>query len=126
MRRMALISWLVLVSAALGTGVCAAVVRNQSIHDAGHDVGRSHDISSLPPAEVFPLAAGRVVAVDPKDGKITVAHAPIPRFYMERMTRIFPVEDQTALVGLTPGDKIRFDLERRAGHYVITRIENSN
>ncbi len=122
MRRMALISWLVLVSGVLGTGVCAPVVRNQSIHH----VSRSRDISSLPPAEVFPLAAGRVVAVDPKDGEITVAHAPIPRFYMERMTRIFPVEDRTVLVGLTPGDKIRFDLERRAGHYVITRIENSN
>jgi Cu/Ag efflux protein CusF len=42
------------------------------------------------------------------------------------MTRIFPVEDRMLLVGLTPGDKIRFDLERRAGHYVVTRIENSN
>ncbi|MBS0221711.1 MAG: copper-binding protein [Proteobacteria bacterium] len=122
MRRVALVSWLVLVLAALGTGVCAAVIRNQSIHDAG----RSRDVGGLPPAEVFPLAAGRVVAVDPKDGKITVAHAAIPRFYMERMTRIFPVEDRTLLVGLTPGDKIRFDLERRAGHYVITHIENSN
>ena len=122
MRYLIMVSCLALVSAALGEGVCAAVIQHRGTHDAPP----ASDRASLAPAETVPLAAGRVVAVDRGDGKITVEHAPITRFYLERMTRIFPVEDRTMLVGLTPGDKIRFDLERRAGHYVITRIQNSN
>lgn len=90
------------------------------------DLNSHLDIGSLAPEEVHPLAKGRVVAVDPANAKITVAHAPIPQFYLERMTRIFPVEDGALLAGLTPGDKIRFDLKRDAKRYVITRIENSN
>ena len=129
MRRIALISWLVLISAALGSGVCAAVVHDRVLHSraaAAQAPSPNMDISSLAPEEVYPLAKGRVVAVDPANARITVAHAPIPRFYLERMTRIFPVEDGTLLAGLTPGDKIRFDLRRDAKRYVITRIENSN
>ena len=122
MRHVAMVSCLMLASATLGSGVYAAVVQHREMHEAMP----ACDLAGLAPAEMVPLAAGRVVAVDPGDGKITVEHAPIARFYLERMTRIFPVEDRMLLVGLTPGDKIRFDLERRAGHYVVTRIENSN
>ena len=122
MRYVAMVSCLMLVSAALGSGVCAAVVQHREMHEAMP----ASDLASLAPAEAVPLAAGRVVAVDPGDGRITVEHAPIARYYLERTTRIFPVEDRALLVGHTPGDKIRFDLERRAGHYVIIRIENSN
>ncbi|WP_332052616.1 copper-binding protein [Reyranella sp.] len=127
MRCMTLTWCLMLASAVLCSGVGAAVLNHRATHAvATHAVTLHGDVSSLPPADVFPLAAGRVVAVDSKDGEITVAHAPIPRFYLERMTRIFPVEDPATLAGLTPGDKIRFDLRRRTGRYVITRIENSN
>jgi Cu(I)/Ag(I) efflux system protein CusF len=120
MRRMALITWLVLASAILCGGVWAAAV-----HRAKPRIALSGDIAALQPVEVFPPAAGRVVAVDCRDGKITVEHGPIRQFYLERMTGTFPVEDRTMLTGLTPGDKIRFDLQRQRGHYVITRIENS-
>lgn len=122
MRWIPLTSCLVLVSAVLCGGVRAAAVN----HRAAHGSPPISDIGRLPPAEVHPLASGRVVAVAPADAKITVEHAPIPHLYLERMTRTFPVQDRTYLVGLTPGDKIRFDLERQAGHYIITRIENSN
>jgi Cu/Ag efflux protein CusF len=121
MRYVTMVSCL-LVSAVLASGVCAAVVQHRAMHAAMP----TSDLASVAPVEAVPLAAGRVVAIDPGNGKITVEHAPITRFYLERMTRTFPVEDRTLLVGHTPGDKIRFDLERRTGHYVITRIENSN
>ena len=39
---------------------------------------------------------------------------------------IFKVADPSLLYGRTPGDKIRFQLERKGRSYVITRIENSN
>lgn len=122
MRCMTLISGWILISVALCGGVGAAVEK----HRATPVAAVPNDIRSLQSAETYPLARGRVVAVDSKDGKITVAHAPIPHLYLERTTRIFPVEDRAMLMGHTPGDKIRFDLKRLDGHYIITRIENSN
>lgn len=73
-----------------------------------------------------PLSTGRVVRVEADAGKITVEHRPIWHLYMESMTMIFRVKDSAMLIGLTPGDKIRFKVERGNEGFVITRIENSN
>ncbi len=124
MRLIALISWLVLLSAGVGGAVCAATVHRASPNVTVSSL--SNEIASLQPAREYPLAAGRIVAVDREDGRITVEHRPIPQFYLEGTTRIFHVADRTMLTGLTPGDKIRFDLQRQRGHYLIVRIENSN
>jgi Cu(I)/Ag(I) efflux system periplasmic protein CusF len=122
MRNIVLISWLILFSAAAGGAVWAA--ERAKIMSCTVSLPRDH--ASLAPTEEYPLAAGRVVAVDSKAGKVTVAAGPIARFYLEPTTRIFHVEDPTLLAGLTPGDKIRFDLARAGKGFVITRIENSN
>ena len=71
-------------------------------------------------------SAGWVVKIDLDVGKITIMHKPIAHLYMESMTMIFRVKDAAMLTGLTPGDKIRFEVERANGSYVITRIENAN
>jgi Cu/Ag efflux protein CusF len=73
-----------------------------------------------------PLATGNVVAVDAANGRITLDYRPIPELFLEGGTRIFAVEDRSSLTGLTPGDKIRFGVEREHGAYVVTRISNSN
>jgi Cu/Ag efflux protein CusF len=82
------------------------------------------------PAALVPrgdlLTPGRVVAIDRKAGQIEIAHAPIEEFYMQRMSMIFKVAEPGLLYGLTPGDKIRFRLERKGRSYVVTRIEHSN
>lgn len=39
---------------------------------------------------------------------------------------VFRVKDAAMLTALTPGDKIRFEVRRDNGGYVITKIENSN
>lgn len=72
------------------------------------------------------LSAGRVVKVDADAGKITIEHRPIWRLYMESMTMIFKVRDAATLTGLTPGDRIRFKVERAGDGFVVTRIENTN
>lgn len=71
------------------------------------------------------LSAGRVVKVDADAGKITIEHKPIWYLYMEAMTMTFKVADNTMLTGLTPGDRIRFKVERAGDGFVITRIENT-
>jgi Cu/Ag efflux protein CusF len=71
------------------------------------------------------LASGRVVKVDVEAGKITIEHRPIWRFYLEAMSRAFKVRDVTMLTGLTPGDRIRFKVERADDGLVVTWIENA-
>ena len=71
------------------------------------------------------LSVGRVVSVDSEAGEVTIEHKPIPHLYMESMTMIFRVKEPAMLTGLTPGDKIRFKVERDDKGFVITRIENS-
>jgi Cu(I)/Ag(I) efflux system protein CusF len=77
------------------------------------------------PAEKV-LSAGRVVKVEAEAGKITIEHKPIWRLYMEAMTMTFKVRDATMLTGLTPGDRIRFKVDRAGDGFVVTRIENAN
>jgi Cu/Ag efflux protein CusF len=72
------------------------------------------------------LSAGRVVKVDSNAGKIAIEHKPITQLYMKSMTMIFRAKDPAMLTGLTPGDKIRFKVDRDNDGFVVTRIENSN
>ena len=73
-----------------------------------------------------PLARGRIVAVDPKAGRITIEFQPILPALPEGGRRIFQVADVKSLKGLAPGDRVRFEVERDGHTYTVTRIENSN
>jgi Cu/Ag efflux protein CusF len=73
-----------------------------------------------------PLARGRIVAVDPKAGRITLEFRPILPVLPEGGRRVFQVADAKSLKGHVPGDKVRFEVERDGRSYTVTRIENSN
>ncbi len=78
----------------------------------------------IPPSG--PLASGRVVAVDRTAGKITIEYPPIPQLLLEGGTKNFAVQDAALLTSLTPGDKVRFEVEREGRNFVVKRIVNSN
>lgn len=80
--------------------------------------------ASLPDDQ--PLPRGRVVALDETAGSITLDYAPIPRLFLEGGTRTFAVDDPAVLTGLSPGDKVRFDVERTGRRYTVTHLENTN
>ncbi len=122
MRRLLVISWLAVIGLCASGGVWAA--RNTDC--PALKAAAARDLANLQPAQETPLAAGRIVSVNEKAGTLTVRHGAIPRYELDPMTRVFAVEDKAQLVGLTPGDKIRFDLVRKNGRYVIDRLENSN
>ncbi len=128
MRRIALISWLVMLAATAGGAVWAAerIAAKPCSATAPSATAPSATLASLQPAEGFPLTAGKIVAVDAKDGRLTVRHRGVARYYLEPGTFVFHVEDPVLLTGLTPGDKIKFDVARKGKRYDITRIENSN
>ncbi|MDP1840345.1 MAG: copper-binding protein [Reyranella sp.] len=81
---------------------------------------------SVQPVASTPLASGRVVAVDHATGKITLAYAAIPQLLLEGGTRNFAVQDAAALTGLTPGDKVRFEIEREGRSFIVKRIVNNH
>lgn len=103
---------------------CAASL--SSIYDAYGEY--DHDLANCT-AEAPPndgqLASGRVVAIDPSAGRVTLDYRPLP-LLPEGGVRIFTVEDPAALKGLRPGDRVRFEVERDGRGYVVTRLENSN
>lgn len=121
--RIALISWLVILTATVGGGVWAA---ERIVAKPCSASAPPVHLTSLLPVEEYPLTAGKIVAVDAKDGRLTVRHRGVERFYLEPGTYIFHVEDRSLLTGLTPGDKIQFGVARNGKRYDITRIENSN
>lgn len=87
------------------------------------DVGVTHGHAVLSDE---PLATGRVIAVDYARGRITLEYRPIPQLFLDGGTRVFHVREPAWLEGLGPGDKVRFEVERDARSYTITRIRNSN
>lgn len=123
MRRIFQVSWLAIVGLTLCGGVWAARRADCPIVSKA---AMAHDLGSLQPSEELPLATGRIVAVDEKGGTLTIRHGAIPHYELDRMTRVFAIEDKALLEGHRPGDKIRFDLVRQNGRYVINRLENSN
>ena len=87
------------------------------------DAGMTHGYA-VPSDE--PLSTGRVVAVDPAAGRVTLEYRPIPRLFLDGGTRVFHIKEPVSLDGLRPGDRVRFEVERDARSYTIIRIENSN
>jgi Cu/Ag efflux protein CusF len=124
MRRVFLISWLAVVGLTVCGGVWAA--RRADCPTAASKAAIAQELASLRPAEELPLSAGRIVAVNEKNGTLTVRVGASPRYALDHTTRVFAVEDKALLAGHTPGDKIRLDLVRKNGRYVISRLENSN
>ncbi|MGQ3299989.1 copper-binding protein [Reyranella sp.] len=72
-----------------------------------------------------PLGSGRVVAVDPAAGRVTLDYRPLP-LLPEGGVRVFAVEDPKVLKGLSVGDRVRFGVERDGRRYVLRHLENSN
>lgn len=56
-------------------------------------------------------AKGTIVAVDPDKGTVTIDHGEI-KGLMSPMTMAFPLQSRELLQGITPGDRVAFQLRR--------------
>jgi Cu/Ag efflux protein CusF len=65
---------------------------------------------------------GRVVALDPANGTVTLDHGPIPGL-MPPMRMRFPVQDVAQLRKLKPGDVVRFSVGNQGDALTVTAIE---
>jgi len=71
----------------------------------------SHDVAA--PFE------GEVRKVDKDAKKITLRHGPMPSLDMPAHTMVFQVQDPAMLDQVKPGDKVRFQAEKRGGAFTI-------
>lgn len=112
--------------AATALALSAAVGATQASWAAGGPDDEADDMPGVLASPERPLAVGWIVAVDHDAGTIEIRHRALPTLDIGYMTTIFRVADPSMLLGRTPGDKIRFKVERHGRNYVVTRIENSN
>jgi Cu(I)/Ag(I) efflux system protein CusF len=82
----------------------------------GHD---SHHPSAA-------LSDGEVRKVDKDAKKITIKHGPLANLDMPPMTMVFQVADPAMLEQVKAGDKVKFQAEKIAGGYQITKIAPAN
>jgi membrane fusion protein, copper/silver efflux system len=70
---------------------------------------------------------GKVTEIDPRQGRVTLSHGPIPSMKWPEMTMGFRVEPPSQLAGIGIGDEVDFELRGDAsgGDYTITRIAKS-
>lgn len=69
------------------------------------------------------LADAEVKKVDRAQGKITLKHGPIESLGMPGMTMVFRVQEPAMLDHVNPGDKVRFEAEKKNGALTVTRLE---
>jgi Cu(I)/Ag(I) efflux system periplasmic protein CusF len=69
------------------------------------------------------LTEGEVRKVDKEAKKLTIRHGPIANLDMPAMTMVFQVQDHSVLDSVKTGDKIRFQAEKSAGAYTVTKVE---
>lgn len=69
------------------------------------------------------LTDGEVRKLDKDAGKITIRHGAIVNLDMPPMTMVFQVTDSSLLETVKVGDKIQFAAEKRAGSYIVTRVD---
>lgn len=111
---------------AAAIGLAGSVVAAETILDPWPYHYDDEMSGTVQPPARMPLASGRVVAVDRAAGKITLAYPAIPQLLLEGGTRNFAVQDAAFLTGLTPGDRVRFEIEREGRSFIVKRIVNNN
>ncbi len=71
----------------------------------------------------LPLVSGTIEKIDTAEGRLTIAHGPIPNLNMDEMTMVFRVQNPAMLKSLKRGARVRFSADRVQGRITITRIE---
>ena len=87
----------------------------------GHDMGGMQGMQMGQPGDA--LADGEVRKVDKDARKLTIKHGPIKNLDMPAMTMVYQIKDPAMLDQLKPGDKVKFELQKLGGAFIVTRIE---
>jgi Cu/Ag efflux protein CusF len=67
-------------------------------------------------------STGEVTRVDRAGARVGIRHGEIPALDLPPMTMNYRVRDAAMLEGVSPGDRVRFTVERGPGGLVVTRL----
>ena len=67
-------------------------------------------------------ANGEVRRISTAEKKITIKHGAISELELPAMTLVYLI-DEDLLVGIAPGDLVKFTAERKEGDYVIINLK---
>jgi uncharacterized cupredoxin-like copper-binding protein len=88
------------------------------------DLNQKNESQTQSSAQAFALAEGEVRKVDKDAQKITLRHGPLPDLDMPKpMTMVYRVKDPAMLDRVKAGDKVKFEAEKIAGAFTVTKIE---
>lgn len=84
--------------------------------------GNQEALKPIAPTDIKTYkSVGVVKAVDTDGGRITIDHEEIPG-YMAPMEMNEKVRDRAMLEGVTPGDKVEFEIERKGAEITVTKM----
>lgn len=69
------------------------------------------------------MSEGEIRKIDKATGKLTIKHGPLARLDMPPMTMAFRVSEPGMLDQVKPGDKVRFEADKRNGQLVVVKME---
>lgn len=88
-----------------------------------HGAQMELDKTSAKTSEIMPKGRGKIIEIDAKSGKVTLAHEPIEELGWPSMTMGFKVKDSKQLDKLKVGEEVEFDLKAdEQEQYMIERI----
>ena len=63
--------------------------------------------------------------IDPEGARVTLKHGEIKSLDMPAMTMAFRVRDRALLQGLAVGDRVRVQVLRESGQYVVVALQRA-
>jgi Cu(I)/Ag(I) efflux system protein CusF len=109
---------------ALGLAACSPTTEEAKTEPTTSRGGMKMDDAANTPAPAGPIAAtGRITAIDPAAGTVTLEHGPIPAVKWDAMTMAFTAADPMMLKDLKVGDAVSFELKSASEKTVITKIQ---
>lgn len=83
----------------------------------------SADATGPTDAQGRPWAEAEVRRIDPRGGRMSLRHGPIPNMDMPPMTMFFQVSDPAMLEQVKVGDRIRFTADKVNNQYTVMQIQ---
>ncbi|MDQ3510289.1 MAG: efflux RND transporter periplasmic adaptor subunit [Pseudomonadota bacterium] len=84
--------------------------------------------ANAPPAgaaQQLPVATGTVQSIDLPQGRVTIAHGPVPMLNWPPMTMTFSMRNPGALRGLQRGMRVQFEFQAQGDSFMIERISRA-
>lgn len=104
--------------------IALAIVAGPAFAQGAHDHSHGSATQAAPAAPASSVVNGEVRKVDKEQGKLTLAHDPIPNLEMPKMSSmVYRVKDKAMLDQVKAGDKVKLAADRVDGQLTVVAVE---